>query len=74
MCKVLQASHKIAVVQDVVVAEGCPLWKACCAAGVLDIDRVIELLLALSLAEFLVAHLCAHRYQLVPVKHARHLL
>ena len=56
MCKVLEASHKIAVVQDVVVAEGCPLWEACCAARVLDIDRIIELLLALFLAKFLVAH------------------
>ena len=50
MGKVLQTGYKIAVVQNVVMAQGRTLGEAGRTASVLNVNRVIELLIALHLA------------------------
>ncbi len=72
--KVLQTGYKIAVVQNVVMAQGRTLGEAGRTARVLNIDRVIELLLALPFAQLVIAYCIAHRQYLIPGKHTGNLL
>ena len=53
------------------MAERGALGIACGAAGVLDVDRIIELLLTLALGEGCGADLRRHRRDIAPGVHAR---
>ena len=48
-----QLTDEVAVVQDVVMGERCPLWEAGRAGGVLDVDRIVERQLGHPLIELL---------------------
>ena len=74
MGEVLQASCEIAIVQDVVVAERSAFGEARGAAGILDVDGVVKLLLELLCRKLFVADRGAHCHNLVPAEHAGQLL
>jgi hypothetical protein len=65
-------ADEVAVVEDRVVREGRALGEAGGAGGVLDVDRVVELLLALPRRQFLLAHLRRQRHDLLPGEGAGH--
>ena len=56
------------------VAERRPFGEACRAAGVLDIDRIVKLLLLLPLMKVFVADERTHSRQFVPGKHSGNFL
>ena len=62
--------HKVTVVEDVVVAEGRAFGVASGAAGVLDVDRVVKLLLGLPFGQLIGADAVAQRQQITPGQHA----
>lgn len=64
------ADH-VAVVEDVVVAEGGALGEAGGTGGVLDVDRLVELQRGLALAQFLGAYRGGQPRQALPVQEAR---
>src|SRR5215470_7386824 len=74
MGEVLQTSYKIPIVEDIMMAQSRSFGKACCATGVLNVNRVIKLLLTLPLVELLIADRVTHRHQLIPGKHSCRLL
>src|SRR5258708_237766 len=55
------------------MAEGRTFGKACCTTGVLDVDGVVKLLLALALVELFITDRRTHLHQLVPVEHTMNL-
>src|SRR5437773_2274846 len=71
MGKVLQTGHKVAIVQDVMMTQSCPFREARGTACVLNVDRIIELLLTLSLAELLITDRFAHCHHFLPGEHPR---
>ena len=66
-----QLGGEVAVVEDVVVAERGALGIAGGAAGVLDVDRIVELLLPLPPGQLVGADPLGHRQQRAPAEHPR---
>jgi len=67
--EMLQAGQNIAVVEDIVVAERRPFGEAGRAAGVLDVDGIVKLLVLLPLTKLFVAERRTNSHHFVPVKH-----
>src|SRR5258708_39187833 len=53
------------------MAEGRAFGKACCTTGVLDVDGIVKLLLALALVELFITDRSTHLHQFVPTEHTR---